>query len=541
MVVGWNRRKDRRRNDEKVDEDKILQFANPEFRQGHYLQQEHIHEQNTNSFVNFDEIFERKLKILRSRSARAILITLGKRSSEEIFGLSFIPIDPSLSLVKEIQKGSIADLKGIKEGDYVINNEKLSLTLERVNQSESYGFSLSTTKENVHFARGIKQGSIAELNGLEDGDCIIEINDVCIKLKNNKEALNLVKQIPTKVKLLIWKKSSYESSHDINSNIDQFNKIELKVLKKVAYQLYAEHRLKPNGEYPIKFDNNRNKKTPQSKKNPDTKFNLSSSLSITWLGEACAFVHLDGINFIIDPLWTNNPIYKRYKDPVISMDEIPPLHFGIISNIYNFDVENVIYLAKKSPNMEWFVPLGIKKWLYDRIPNKKVHELSWGCSMFFPVFPQVYQIWCVPAKNGLPMKELWCGWVVIGPYNRFYHAGSTGYWEQEFHKIGAKLGPFDLATIPIGYSTPSSNLMIANSHLSPPNAVKTHKIVQSKKTIAIQWGTYEWEPDNDQKAKDNILECIKEDSDLQNSFIILNEGEDYVVSPKTPDETTENA
>jgi N-acyl-phosphatidylethanolamine-hydrolysing phospholipase D len=45
---------------------------------------------------------------------------------------------------------------------------------------------------------------------------------------------------------------------------------------------------------------------------------------------------------------------------------------------------------------------------------------------------------------------LWGGWAVLGPGQRFWFAGDTGYCEVLFKTIGERCGPLDLACIPIG-------------------------------------------------------------------------------------------
>jgi N-acyl-phosphatidylethanolamine-hydrolysing phospholipase D len=50
-------------------------------------------------------------------------------------------------------------------------------------------------------------------------------------------------------------------------------------------------------------------------------------------------------------------------------------------------------------------------------------------------------------------KVLWGSWSVLGPWNRFFFAGDTGYCPA-FEEIGKRFGPFDLAAIPIGAYEP---------------------------------------------------------------------------------------
>ncbi|OJT12399.1 N-acyl-phosphatidylethanolamine-hydrolyzing phospholipase D [Trametes pubescens] len=84
---------------------------------------------------------------------------------------------------------------------------------------------------------------------------------------------------------------------------------------------------------------------------------------------------------------------------------------------------------------------------------------------------------------------------------KVYFAGDTGYrtvWEGEdeetaprcpaFKEVGEKLGPFDLALLPIGAYAPRA--MWSNLHASPADAVEIFKDVRAKKALAMHWGTW---------------------------------------------------
>ena len=58
--------------------------------------------------------------------------------------------------------------------------------------------------------------------------------------------------------------------------------------------------------------------------------------------------------------------------------------------------------------------------------------------------------------NGVSVCVCVCvlgSWTVLGPSNRFFFAGDTGYCSS-FQEIGRRFGPFDLAAIPIGAYLP---------------------------------------------------------------------------------------
>ncbi|EPB66063.1 hypothetical protein ANCCEY_14846 [Ancylostoma ceylanicum] len=71
---------------------------------------------------------------------------------------------------------------------------------------------------------------------------------------------------------------------------------------------------------------------------------------------------------------------------------------------------------------------------------------------------------------------------------RFYYTGDTGFCDREFKKIGDRLGPFDLAAIPIGAYCP--RWIMKSQHVDPHEAVKIHELVKSKFSMGIHWGTY---------------------------------------------------
>ncbi|MCZ2943489.1 MBL fold metallo-hydrolase, partial [Acinetobacter baumannii] len=61
-------------------------------------------------------------------------------------------------------------------------------------------------------------------------------------------------------------------------------------------------------------------------------------------------------------------------------------------------------------------------------------------------------------------RSLWCGWVVTSADLRFYFSGDSGYSNQ-FKVIGDKLGPFDLAAIPVGAYAP--RWFMSAQHMDP--------------------------------------------------------------------------
>ena len=69
-----------------------------------------------------------------------------------------------------------------------------------------------------------------------------------------------------------------------------------------------------------------------------------------------------------------------------------------------------------------------------------------------------------------------------------------------FSQIGDRLGPFDVAALPIGAYNPSYFMKV--SHASPSEAVHIHKDLRSRKSMAIHWGTFHLsEEDHDEPPR----------------------------------------
>ncbi|CAD6195425.1 unnamed protein product [Caenorhabditis auriculariae] len=242
-----------------------------------------------------------------------------------------------------------------------------------------------------------------------------------------------------------------------------------------------------------------------------TKFeskNVSSKLFASWLGHATVLVNLEGAKFITDPIWAERASFlsfagpKRYRPPPMDIEDLPQLDFAVISHDHydHLDADAVKKITEMSPNIQWFVPLGMQGWMKTiGISNSEEHphrvkEMNWGEHTEIRINDQNFTIWCVPAQHWGqrgPLdrnRRLWAGWAVVGPSRRFYYSGDTGNCDKEFRKIGQKLGPFDLAAIPIGAYEP--NWFMKSQHINPEEAVGMHEMIRSKMSIGIHWGTY---------------------------------------------------
>ena len=83
--------------------------------------------------------------------------------------------------------------------------------------------------------------------------------------------------------------------------------------------------------------------------------------------------------------------------------------------------------------------------------------------------------------------SLWGGWRVDHPLFSFFFAGDTGY-SADFKDIHARLGPVDLAALPIGAYAPRWFMQVM--HIDPDEAVQIHQDLHARQSVAMHWGSF---------------------------------------------------
>lgn len=220
---------------------------------------------------------------------------------------------------------------------------------------------------------------------------------------------------------------------------------------------------------------------------------LQHNPSITWIGHSTFLVRMDGASFLTDPIFSEraSPVSfagpLRVVEPGVPLEALPRLDFVLVSHDHydHLDLPSIVALARRGVPI--FVPLGLGKLI--REAGGQAIELDWWGSR--PVGRVT--VHCVPAQHfsGRSLTDtdrtLWSGWVVTGPSRRFYHAGDTGYFDG-FTQIGERLGPIDLAAIPIGAYDPSPIMQFV--HLNPEEAVQAAIDVRAGTAVGMHWGTF---------------------------------------------------
>jgi len=259
----------------------------------------------------------------------------------------------------------------------------------------------------------------------------------------------------------------------------------------------------------------------------------SDSIQVTWIGHATALVQMEGVSFLTDPIWSSraSPVQfagpKRYRDPPLKLEELPPISFIVISHDHydHLDYNTVMHFGNKT---KWFVPVGVKSWFASQgITN--VEELSWWDTARFN---ENIQVGCTPCQHWSKRsaigkkKTLWSSWVILGKEKRVFFSGDTGYCSV-FKTIGKQYGPFDLSLIAIGAYCPRD--FMRPQHVDPYEAVAMHQELRSKQSLGIHWGTFALTREPEDEPPKLLAKALQDKGLQPTEFIVSRIGESLVI------------
>jgi N-acyl-phosphatidylethanolamine-hydrolysing phospholipase D len=222
---------------------------------------------------------------------------------------------------------------------------------------------------------------------------------------------------------------------------------------------------------------------------------LRRNPAFTWIGHATFYVRMDSAAFLTDPIFSEraSPLAfagpRRLVPPGVPLGALERLDFALLSHDHydHTDLPTVRLLAGRG--VPFVVPRGLGE-LVRRAGGRVSAELDWWESAAVAGVT----VTCVPARHfsgrGLAdrNRRLWGGFVVAGPTRRFYHAGDTAAFDG-FAEIGKRLGPLDLACLPIGAYEPRA--MMGPVHLNPEEAVRAALATGARSTVAMHFGTFD--------------------------------------------------
>jgi L-ascorbate metabolism protein UlaG (beta-lactamase superfamily) len=221
-----------------------------------------------------------------------------------------------------------------------------------------------------------------------------------------------------------------------------------------------------------------------------------SAAVVTFIGHATFLIQTPAGNVLTDPMYSQRagPLSvigpRRVRQPAVPFDGLPPISIVLLShNHYDHcDVRTLRMLAQRFDPLV-VTPLGNGA-LVRSAGIRRVEELDWWQDAKTSPLP----IALTPAHHFSARspfnrnRALWGGFRLVASGARIFFAGDTAY-APFFPDVRRRLGPIDLALLPIGAYEPRWFMQAV--HMNPAEAVQAHLDLEASESVGMHFGTFQ--------------------------------------------------
>lgn len=225
--------------------------------------------------------------------------------------------------------------------------------------------------------------------------------------------------------------------------------------------------------------------------------------AVSWLGHSAMLMRVGGLWVLIDPVLsdTAGPVPgfgpARLTRLPLALKDLPPIDVVLVSHDHydHLDLRTVqALMAQAGAPPRFFVGAGLERW-FERHAGVQAQPFRWWDTatvggVHFRFVPAQHN-----SGRGLNDRNrtLWGGWTVEhevqGRLRRFYFAGDTAYVQALFQEIRQRVGPIDLAALPIGAYQPRAQMRF--EHTDPAEAVRAQADLGSPPAFGVHWATFQ--------------------------------------------------
>ena len=217
------------------------------------------------------------------------------------------------------------------------------------------------------------------------------------------------------------------------------------------------------------------------------------------------------------------------RPPAVRFDDLPPISLVLLShNHYDHcDLPTLRRLAERFDPLV-VTPLGNGP-LVRSAGIRLIEEIDWWQDARTSAVP----ITMTPAQHFSARgpfdrnRALWAGFVLAIDGARIYFAGDTAYGGF-FTDIRARLGPIDLALLPIGAYEPRWFMQAV--HMNPAEAVHAHLDLGSPPSIGMHFGTIQLTTEGIDEPLGALEHARREKEIAPSAFRTLDFGESVQVA-----------
>jgi len=252
---------------------------------------------------------------------------------------------------------------------------------------------------------------------------------------------------------------------------------------------------------------------------PDLLTHDTGEFQVTWIGHASFLIQTEGLNILVDPVWSRwLGILKRVRNPGLEIEDLPPIHAVLITHAH-FDHLHLRALGRIGAGQPIVVPRGVGKLVRGRGFGEVIELDLWQKAQIGPL-----EITFTPSKHwGARMvhdvNRGFGGYLIRNESGRtVYHCGDSAYFEG-FTRIGGE-ADIDLAMMPIGAYEAMSGRDV---HLNPEEALGAFGDLRAKHMVPMHYGTFPLggEPMDEPLRR---LHAASAEQKLEKSVTVLTEG-----------------
>ncbi len=219
------------------------------------------------------------------------------------------------------------------------------------------------------------------------------------------------------------------------------------------------------------------------------------SVAISFINHASFLIRLPGAVVLTDPIFSRrcSPVSwvgpARARDAGISLADLPRPDVVLVSHNHydHMDLPSLLELQQRHAP-RFVTTLGNARTL------ARLGITATECDWWQEVSHGAIRITATPARHfsaRTPFdrnRTLWAGFMIGCASGQVLFAGNSAAG-QHWHDIAARLGPPDVALLPIGAYEP--RWFMAAAHMNPEEAVQAHLALGARRSAGMHFGTFQ--------------------------------------------------
>jgi L-ascorbate metabolism protein UlaG (beta-lactamase superfamily) len=217
---------------------------------------------------------------------------------------------------------------------------------------------------------------------------------------------------------------------------------------------------------------------------------------VTFIGHSTFLIQTAAGNILTDPIFSEraSPLSmlgpRRVRQPAIPFDDLPSISTVLLSHNH-YDHCDLRTLGMLAERFDPLVVTPLENGALVRSSGiRRVEELDWWQEAKY----STVGITLTPAQHfsaRSPLdrnRALWGGFMIAVNGARIFFAGDTAY-AGLFREVRLRLGPIDLALLPIGAYEP--RWFMQSVHMNPAEAVQAHLDLEASESVGMHFGTFQ--------------------------------------------------